>query len=320
MARESEEIHTNGQIYKLYNYPFTDIDGSNLILQLGIDLTRQKAYEKRLIQTEKLLTVAEMSAMISHEFRNSLTSVKMILELQTESNNLSTREKDSLSVVLSSISHMEEIVTQLLNFSQPREPQFGDHDLNKVVEDCIEFTRIHLRKNDIILEKKLDKDIPVLYLDHHAMKETMVNLILNAIQATAARENGPAERKIEITTEIYTMPETVHFKSNGQMAEIPGEATGKGMEGEPAFREGESCVLVTVRDHGIGIRESEIENIFNPFYTDKKQGGTGLGLSLVKRNINAHGGIVKVESKPGQGALFKLYLPLAVRDLLKEAQ
>ena len=121
---ETEELHANDQIFKLYNYPFTDIDGSSLVLQLGIDLTKQKEYEKRLIQTEKLLTVAEMSAMISHEFRNSLTSVKMILELQSESQNLSSREKDSLSVVLSSIRHMEEIVTQLLNFSQPREKQF----------------------------------------------------------------------------------------------------------------------------------------------------------------------------------------------------
>ena len=84
----------------------------------------------------------------------------------------------------------------------------------------------------------------------------------------------------------------------------------EGQTDEPAFPKGTSCVLITIKDSGIGIKESEIVNIYNPFYTDKKQGGTGLGLAMVKRNINAHRGIVSVESVPQRGTVFKIYLPL----------
>jgi signal transduction histidine kinase len=308
---ETEELHTNDQIFKLYNYPFTDIDGSSLVLQLGIDLTKQKEYEKRLIQTEKLLTVAEMSAMISHEFRNSLTSVKMILELQNESQNLSPREKDSLSVVLSSINHMEEIVSQLINFSQPREKQFRRQNLNAILEECIRFTQVHLKKNNIVLEKHFNQNLPLILLDKHYIKEAIVNLILNAIQAISMTGKEEAENKIEIKTDICEWPESVQ-------ADISDEAMSSAIEdsidwhtNEDAFPSGSSCIMIIIKDSGIGIKKGEIENIYNPFYTDKKQGGTGLGLAMVKRNINAHRGIVSVESEPQRGTVFKIYLPIA---------
>jgi signal transduction histidine kinase len=77
---------------------------------------------------------------------------------------------------------------------------------------------------------------------------------------------------------------------------------------------GDSCALVTIKDNGIGIKPGDMKRIFNPFYTTAVQGGTGLGLSTVKRTINAHQGIIRVESEYGQGTTFKIYLPLVINE------
>ncbi len=309
-GHQTEEIHADGRLYQIYNYPFVDIDGSKLVLQLGIDLTKQKEYEKRLIQTERLHMVAEMTAMISHEFRNSLTSVKMILELLTESRNLDGNEKQSLAVVLSSIKHMEEIVTQLLNFSQPRSLDFKPVDLNGIIEASLDFTQAHLKKNSIQIEKNLSPEIPVLFIDRHHFKEMIVNLILNAVHAIAAKDEDGQNGKVGLKTELCRIPDNLDLEQNGNPLDQPDAFSSDLHEERSVLKRGDKCVLISVCDNGIGIRESEIEHIFNPFYTEKTQGGTGLGLAMVKRTVNAHKGLIRAESQPGHGTVFKLYLPL----------
>jgi signal transduction histidine kinase len=79
---------------------------------------------------------------------------------------------------------------------------------------------------------------------------------------------------------------------------------------ELILESGKSCVLMTIEDTGLGIKPENLSRIFNPFYTTAVQGGTGLGLSMVKRTVNVHKGIIRVESKVGEGTGFYIYLPI----------
>jgi PAS domain S-box-containing protein len=287
------------------------IDG---VVGVARDMTTQKQMEKKLVETEKLMTVAEMSAMISHEFRNSLTSVRMILELQLESTNLNTSEQNSLSVALSSINHMENIVTQLLNFSRPNQLKLKAGNLNSVVQESIDFTYLHAEKKQIVLKTELSEDLPPVSIDKNHMREALVNLILNAVQAISLQADEKRSRKIIIRTDKHQLNKTIRdvvIQENSVLIESDNMTSNAG---ELILSQGEICVLITVEDTGIGIKPENIRRIFKPFYTTATQGGTGLGLSMVKRTVNAHQGIINVESEPGKGSIFYIYLPLNMKD------
>jgi len=280
------------------------------VVGIARDITEQKKLEKQQVETEKLMTVAEMTAMISHEFRNSLTSVRMILELQLESENLITAEKKSLSVALSSLNHMEDVVTQLLNFSSPKSMEFEQQPVDTIIAESIDFTMPHLTKNDIKINHHPDKSLPLLNLDINSMKEAFINLILNAIQAIKLKNNGNQNRKIDINSEYYRVEDTLRDVTFGEATDVNSKNVQHLDRSEVVIEAGEPCILITVQDSGIGIKSDNLKRIFNPFFTTAVQGGTGLGLSMVKRTINAHGGIIKVTSDSGKGTLFNIYLPV----------
>lgn len=289
--------------------PIYDADGKiNTVVGIARDITRQKILERQTIQNEKLMAHAEISAMISHEFRNSLTSVRMILELQLESTQLNPSEIKSLSVALSSIQHMEDIVSQLLSFSKPSPIVLKKSELNALLEESISFSQPQIQNANIKLFKTLEPKIPMLMLDPKHLKEAFINLILNGVNAISANPKKGSKSEINLKTLIYEIPEKIWDSPNFINAEIqfPEESLQKS---NLVFEEGEVCVLVEVSDSGMGIPENIINKIFDPFFSTMTK-GTGLGLAMVKRTINAHGGIIKVMSQGGKGTTFKVYLPI----------
>jgi PAS domain S-box-containing protein len=288
---------------------FDEMGKADGVVGVARDITEQKKLEKQQVETEKLLMVAEMSAMISHEFRNSLTSVRMILELQFESENLTIAEKNSLSVALSSLNHMEDVVTQLLNFSRPKPMECKRTCVNTIVLESIEFTRPHFEKNNIAIHHNLDKTLPLISLDKDHFKEALINLTLNAIQAIINKNEGNQIREIELKTEKHILKNTLRDVAISEVVDLQAKNVQRLDKSELVMDQGISCVLITIKDSGIGIKSANLKRIFNPFFSTAVQGGTGLGLSTVKRTINAHKGIVRVESDYGKGTTFKIYLP-----------
>ena len=310
---ERERSFGDGAFYQVHDYFFTDIDGSENILELGFDITRRKSLEKQAIQTEKLAAVAQMSAMISHEFRNSLTSVKMIMELQQESQNLSLSEKESLGVALSSINHMEKVVSQLLNFSRPSPLVFGLNSLTQVVEESLKFVEQQVVRSGITLKRRLAAHLPKMRIDPLRLKEAFINLLLNAIQAVTQVEEPKRPREILVTTRIRTLTTSFDefgagkdFKDEGAFQEI-------GDRADVRFTEAARWVLIRIKDSGRGIPQEYLSRIFDPFFTTSSS-GTGLGLSMVKRTVNEHGGVIRVTSSPQQGTEFSLFLPVKTQE------
>lgn len=301
--KTGEEFLAEASISKLTQ------DGQTTFTVVLRDITKRKQAEAALRASEKLMAVGEMSAMLSHEFRNALTSVRLILELQLESKQLDPPEKKSLAVALSSVSHMEEVVSQLLSFSRPAPLVFHPENLNDLVEQCLAFVNVQMLKEQIQVKCAFDPVLPPLALDAKHFKEALINLLLNAIHAIASKGANNNARKISVTTKQHILAKTLYDRTLQRMDEVGNSERSDVRERELVLPSGTPCALIKISDSGRGIEPALISRIFEPFFTTKTT-GTGLGLAMVKRTLNAHNGIVTVNSKMGKGTSFRIYLPL----------
>ena len=277
------------------------------ILEIITDVTERKQFEQNLIRTEKLMAAGEMSSIIAHEFRNSLTSIKMILQLQRESERLIQSDRKSLSVALNSIDHMEGIVTELLNFARPKPMEFRAEPLNGIINESLAFAQLHMNKRSITVKKVLDSALPEVLLDAPRFKEALINILLNAAQAIDGRNQRLSRGEIHILTKRTRLRNALR---DFALAEGLGDKVSDSIGNEIVLKRGTECALIEISDTGCGIERTHLSRIFDPFFTTKTS-GTGLGLPMVKRTVNAHRGIVSVKSKQGEGTTFSIYLPLS---------
>jgi PAS domain S-box-containing protein len=282
--------------------PMKEGDHMTALLLIITDVTERKRLEQQWVQTEKLVAAGEMSSMIAHEFRNALTSVKMIVQLFAESKRFRKSEKKSLGVALDSIRHMESVVSELLSFARPKPLQFKPTDANRVLRDSLDFIKPHALRKNISLVSKLDPDIGELNLDESLFKEAVINVLLNGIQAIEACGDREKRGKVRATSRCVRLdvPLTASV--------YPGSPDQTSVPEIVLPRNGE-CIRIDISDNGCGISEVQLKKIFDPFYTTKAN-GTGLGLPMVQRTVVAHAGVVKVESTPKKGTTFSIYLPI----------
>jgi PAS domain S-box-containing protein len=276
------------------------------IVGIARDITKLRTLENQSIQTEKLMAVGELSAMISHEFRNALTSVKMILELQLESENLDESEHQSMKVALNSISHMEDIVRNLLNFTKPQPIILEQDSVITVIEESLKLISGQLKKHNIRLRKNLTENLPSLPMDKVHLQEAIVNILINAVNVLKDEEPSPKNREIIINCRKRTLKTDLidRYGSDSGLKKIKLSEHINYM-----IRKGKECIVIEIRDNGFGIKKEYLNRIFDPFFTTNLT-GTGLGLAVVRRTIQAHHGIIRVESKNASGTVFKIYLPI----------
>ena len=247
-----------------------------------------------------------MSAIIAHEFRNSLTSIKMILQLQRESKRLSRSDGKSLDVALHSIYHMERVVTELLNFARPAPLQFRRVGIASVLNECIAFVELQMVKSHVALRKTIDSSLPGVRLDPSRFKEALVNILLNAVQAIDAKTERAEYEHIDLSVEQRVLRRSVR-----QLVGVEGsEENGTKEVSEVNLQQGTRCIVIDVKDTGAGIEPENMKRIFDPFFTTKVN-GTGLGLPLVRRTVNAHGGVVGIMSEKGKGTTLTITMPLS---------
>jgi signal transduction histidine kinase len=243
-------------------------------VELRKRMEAQRSAENRLIQAAKLAAVGEMAAGIAHELNNPLTSVTGFSELAMENIGQDSDAYKDLELVLKEARRARDVVRRLLDFARQSESVRARASLNEVIEDVVALSRHLLHTNGVELKVSLQPDLPWVSMDGNQMKQVLLNLVHNALQA---------------------MP-------NGGEMEI---------KSETATRNQAAGVMVSVRDTGIGIPPAEQARIFEPFYTTKgNQGGTGLGLSVTYGIVTDHGGQIDVESQPGVGSTFLVWLPL----------
>ena len=236
-------------------------------------LIAQQEAEGRLVQAAKLVAVGEMAAGIAHELNNPLTTVTGFAELILDETPQDSSHRADLEMVLHEARRARGVVRRLLDFARQGERARARCDLNEIVDDVLALTRHFIHTSGVQLEAVFEKDLPWVLVDSNQMKQVFLNLVHNAIQAM------PAGGSLLISSAARA-------------------------------RDGRQWATVAIRDTGIGISPRDIDRIFEPFYTTRgTSGGTGLGLSVTYGIVTDHGGTIEVESRPGEGSTFTVWLP-----------
>lgn len=243
-------------------------------IELNARMEAQQSAENRLLQAAKLAAVGEMAAGIAHELNNPLTTVTGFSEIVLDELSEDSPHRTELAMVLQEARRASGVVRRLLDFSRQGERLRASADLNEVVNDVIALTRHLILTNDVILKLELDESLPWISIDTNQMKQVLLNLIHNALQAM--KGGG------ELNVSTYS-----------------------------ARRESRDWIVMSVQDSGTGISPEDQSRIFEPFFTTKgDRGGTGLGLSVTYGIVTDHGGSIEISSRPGKGSTFDVWLPL----------
>ena len=225
--------------------------------------------ESQLIRSEKLAALGQLAAGIAHEIRNPLTSINILIHSLRERLPSENSQQEDLKVIEEEIHRMNEIVDQFLRFAKPASPLLEKTDVLSIFEETLQLLRPQIEKQRIVVEKEFQA-LPMIQMDPEQMKQAMLNLLLNAIQA---------------------MPEG-------------GQLTLKGQNSKDG-----QWIHLSIEDSGMGISPEDIDKLFDPFFSTK-EGGIGLGLSITHRIIDQHHGKIEVENAPEKGTIFTVWLPI----------
>lgn len=288
---ESSKVKT----FELIMAPVTLTSGENACLEIISDITERIRLQNKLLQSEKLASIGELASVIAHEIRNSLTSAKILLQLIQESTVIKKEDKDSLDVVLSSVSRINNITSDLLMFSRPARLKRSRTALLIVIENALKANRPLLDSLGINVSLEVCEELPIVNIDMDNMMGVFNNILINSSQAI----NGKG--MITIKGGLIKPPESVLYK----LATLAGDDE-NGNISEEKYSE---LIYLQFFDTGPGIDNDIREKIFDPFFTTKIN-GTGLGLAMAKRVVEAHGGVIQLGSGAGQNAAIEIFLPV----------
>ena len=226
---------------------------------------------RMLQQATRLSTVGTLAAELAHEIRNPLVAVQTFLQILPERLDDPEVTGDLRAVALTELQRVARLLNELLGMARASVATFAATDLEAVVEQVVRLLQVSARKKDVTLVRT-GEPLPTGAADASRLKQALVNLVLNAIQAS------PAGTTVTVTT--------AQIRDGGRPR-----------------------VEVAIRDQGPGIPVEERESIFHPFFTTKDN-GTGLGLPVTRQIISDHGGSLAVEGATGEGATFVIRLPL----------
>jgi PAS domain S-box-containing protein len=236
---------------------------------IGRDITRAKAMRRDLIQAEKMASVGQVSAWIAHQIRNSLGRILMVASAMQPERNCMEAQQQAYRNLKFSIAEMDNIVSDLLDYSRTLSLHPTQANLNVALNDLLASITAGGVNGHHHIERAFDSDLPPIQVDVFKMEQALGNVLKNAMQA---------------------MPD------NGTLR----VETRRGPDAQQ--------VTVVIQDSGPGIPPENLQKVFRPFFTTKP-GGTGLGLAIASRIVEAHGGSVKVESAEGRGTAFTFILP-----------
>ncbi len=234
------------------------------------DLKRSKSYIRR---ADRLASLGTLTAGLAHEIRNPLVAIKTLTQLLPERLEDEEFRSQFLKIASGEVDRISSLVNELLDFARPSDPKWALEDVNAILDGMILLVSTGTKKKLINIIKNYAANLPPAQIDREQIKQVVLNILLNAIDATA--ENGT----ITVQTRSFIKPG------------------------------GEPYIQIEFTDTGCGIPSEHLEDIFNPFFTTKPA-GSGLGLSISNQIIQDHKGYIDVESQLEKGSSFFINLPI----------
>jgi two-component system sensor histidine kinase PilS (NtrC family) len=235
--------------------------------------------QEKISKDEQLAAVGRISAGLAHEIRNPLASMSGSIQVLSKDMQVGSSNKKLMDIVVRETDRLNFILTDFLNYSQPRNNQTTLIDLTQTIQDVVTLIRNGIDYSpdiDIRFNEKVDHVL--IQCDEKEIHHLIWNLCINAFHAMPNGGN--------LTLAIQPLSQ---YKINDY------QYLNKG-------------ILLTVTDNGIGIPQEKIKNIFDPFFTTKEN-GVGLGLATVYQSVQRQGGTITVESTSGKGTKFLVFLP-----------
>jgi len=225
-------------------------------------------------RTERLAALGQLSAGLAHEIRNPLSTIKGSAEMLLKNVDTDNAVSHELAGFISTeVDRTNALVTRFLDFARPLELHLEKTEITEVIDEAVAQVEKHTPPLDVSIYKNYSPDIPAFLLDRQLIERVLYNLLLNAAQAS------PPQGSVTVKTRQI---------------------------GDTGV---DDRVEISVIDRGAGIAPKDRESIVNPFFTTKSS-GVGLGLAIVSKIVDEHGGEITVESEPGAGSVFHVLLPV----------
>ncbi|MBI4364836.1 MAG: PAS domain-containing protein [Candidatus Latescibacteria bacterium] len=259
----------------LMRYSVRSLGDTGGVLVRVEDLVDADSEEEVFRNTERLISLGELSARVAHEIRNPLTGVRTTVQFVASKLRTGDTRRQDLDDVLKELDRIEQIITDLLLFARPQAPRPVPTDAREVLDKVLDNLAIRCKEAGVDVERDFDEELPNVLIDPDMAQQVFLNLAINALQAMP--EGG--------TLRVSTGLRRTRYKK--------------------------SYVDVVVADTGPGIPDEVKDKIFDPFYTTRSM-GTGLGLSISLQIAREHGGNLTARNSAQGGAAFKFSLPALV--------
>jgi len=227
-------------------------------------------------RADRLASLGTLIASLAHEIRNPLVSIKTFTQLLPERLEDEEFRNYFLKIASGEIDRLTTLINELLGFARPSEPNLQGEDVNALIDKMEFLIATEARKKNIAISKYYASNLPPVMVDPEQIKQVLLNILLNAIQAIA--DGG----KIWVETRVV---QVTHEETS------------------------ERFVQIEVRDSGVGIPKENLERVFDPFFSTRPD-GSGLGLAISHQIIHEHGGFIDLDSEVGKGTSFRIHLPL----------
>ena len=248
------------------------------------DLTQVEQLEERERLRDRLASLGEMAAGIAHELKNPLAGIEVMAGLLRRQVAESPDAQSLLGDIISEAKLANSIVVQMLEFVRPIRLQVERTDVGDVLRQAVTLAESKAPRGEVTLNLDVPADLPMIDADHHQLCQVFTNLLANAFEALEGR--GQVDIKV-----VWTRIEHDPFYSGSPHEPTP-------------------VLIVDVSDNGPGVPAELSDRIFDPFFTTKPQ-GSGLGLPIVRKIVDAHDGRIDLNSHPDRGARFRVTLPVS---------
>ncbi|HEV2489241.1 MAG TPA: ATP-binding protein [Candidatus Acidoferrales bacterium] len=240
-------------------------------------------------RAERLAALGQLSAGLAHEIRNPLGVIKGSAEMLAQKLGSSEPLAAELAGYISSeVNRLNSLVARFLDFARPSHLELRPVALRALLDRALESAQTQHPHANIKIQRDFAANLPEVLADEQLCEQVFLNLVLNAYEAMGAERGAPSSPN--------------HALPNGTLR----------VSIAPDSRDGAPGVVVEIEDSGPGVPAELREQIFNPFVTSKK-GGVGLGLSIVAKIVDDHGGTIQLVSKDHSGACFRVFLPAAAK-------